>query len=240
MTQAQDSTLGDLLRARRLELDITLEEAAARTRIRRIYLEALEESRPESLPGRAYQTGFLRSYARLLELESASVLGEIGEHRPVEPLSPQAMPTPRRPRKAVLAALTLVTALLVSALFFFAFPQRTPGAGKPLPVEPPQGLAGASGAPHLATAAIAPGGSSLRLAALGDCWIALSIDNHRPQRYALSTDTFLVWRVEQAAMMRFGDPRLVTVWLDEDPIDLAGRSELFLSPSASNSHESER
>jgi cytoskeletal protein RodZ len=51
-----------------------LEEIAAQTRIKRTYLEALEEDRFDVFPGEAYLTGFLRVYASMLGLEVKKVL----------------------------------------------------------------------------------------------------------------------------------------------------------------------
>lgn len=246
MTQAQESTLGDLLRTRRLELGITLEQAAARTRIRRIYIEALEEDRPDTLPGHAYQIGFLRSYARLLELESEPVLGRTPDISPFERQGGESLqaPSPQR-KKGRPVAPVVVTGGLVAALCLFAFFQRPTDVGPLVPANPPHArLASASVNPSLdsspALPSIATGGSNLRLAALGHSRVALSIDNHRPQRYTLETGTVLSWDVEQSAVIRFEVPGLVRVWLDEEPFDLAERPELVLSPSALNRQESER
>jgi cytoskeleton protein RodZ len=67
-------TAGSDLRAARERRGEDLRSIAQSLRIRREQLEALEESRYDDLPGRAYAIGFVRSYAEYLGLDSAHVV----------------------------------------------------------------------------------------------------------------------------------------------------------------------
>lgn len=69
MTEDNARPLGEWLRHRREELDISLEQADADTRIRARYLEALEAEDLEALPNTVVARGFLRNYASYLELD---------------------------------------------------------------------------------------------------------------------------------------------------------------------------
>ena len=62
------SKLGEILRTQREKRGITLDQAAADTRIREKFLKALEDGDYMSLPGAVYTTGFLRNYAEYLDL----------------------------------------------------------------------------------------------------------------------------------------------------------------------------
>lgn len=73
--------LGQLLRNRRLELGIGLDEVQTKTKIRKRYLQALEDGDWEALPGEVYARGFVRSYAELLGLDGLALLQE---HRPLK------------------------------------------------------------------------------------------------------------------------------------------------------------
>lgn len=66
--------VGSDLRAARLRRGEDLRTVAQALRIRREQLEALEESRHDDLPGRAYAIGFVRSYAEFLGLDSAHIV----------------------------------------------------------------------------------------------------------------------------------------------------------------------
>jgi cytoskeleton protein RodZ len=55
-------------------MGLLLDDAAAALRIRPAYLSALEEGRPEELPGPAYAIGFVRAYAEFLGLDGAELV----------------------------------------------------------------------------------------------------------------------------------------------------------------------
>jgi cytoskeleton protein RodZ len=63
-------TVGQDLRTARLERGDDLLSISRSLKIRTEHLEALEENRIESLPGRTYAVGFVRSYANYLGLDS--------------------------------------------------------------------------------------------------------------------------------------------------------------------------
>jgi cytoskeletal protein RodZ len=69
VTEDTARPLGEWLRQRREELDISLEQADEDTRIRARYLEALEAEDLEALPNSVVARGFLRNYAAYLELD---------------------------------------------------------------------------------------------------------------------------------------------------------------------------
>ena len=58
--------IGETLRAARLAKGVSLEEAAAATRIRRSALQALETDEYDALPASVYTRGFLVTYTRYL------------------------------------------------------------------------------------------------------------------------------------------------------------------------------
>lgn len=64
------SRVGDELRDARVALGLSIEEMASQLRIRRPYLEALEEGRVHDLPGAAYAVGFVRAYSTALGLDA--------------------------------------------------------------------------------------------------------------------------------------------------------------------------
>lgn len=63
-------------RARREELGLSLDEAAARTKISRRYLEGIEEGNYDGWPARVFSTGYIRAYAQLLGTDPEPVLSE--------------------------------------------------------------------------------------------------------------------------------------------------------------------
>ena len=64
----ESSSLGGMLKARRLKKKWEIEDVSRRLRIKPIYLEALEQGHYYVFPARSYGVGFLRSYSKLLDL----------------------------------------------------------------------------------------------------------------------------------------------------------------------------
>ncbi|MDI6781373.1 MAG: DUF4115 domain-containing protein [bacterium] len=60
--------IGDILKKRRLEINVSLEHAAEETMIASRYLESIENSDFSPFPGNVYAKGFLRRYAEYLKL----------------------------------------------------------------------------------------------------------------------------------------------------------------------------
>jgi cytoskeleton protein RodZ len=65
-------TVGQDLRAARLRRGDDLATVSKALKIRKDHLEALEEDRIESLPGRTYAVGFVRTYSEFLGLDQAA------------------------------------------------------------------------------------------------------------------------------------------------------------------------
>lgn len=70
MDEAESVNVGSSLRRRRQELNLSVEEVARETKIRKTYILAIEEERFEELPGKVYIVGFLQNYARFLGIPS--------------------------------------------------------------------------------------------------------------------------------------------------------------------------
>ncbi len=89
---------GAQLRKAREDRGISLLEAEEATRIRRVFLQAIEENRFDDLPGEVYGRGFVQSYARYLGLDPEPLLREYPHSAAHEPLSfPQILDEPLTP-----------------------------------------------------------------------------------------------------------------------------------------------
>jgi cytoskeletal protein RodZ len=97
----------------------TIDEVADRIRIRKEFLEALEEMNVKLLPGKAYALAFLRSYARELGIEEKAIVDQFQDEcaltredvtKPIR--NPTSKPR-QRPPWAAAAALVLIAAVFV-------------------------------------------------------------------------------------------------------------------------------
>jgi len=70
---AGQSAVGGLLRAARQRHGLAVEDVALALKIRRPYIEAIEEGRLSALPAQAYAIGFVKTYAAALGLDAEEV-----------------------------------------------------------------------------------------------------------------------------------------------------------------------
>ncbi|KUO52258.1 MAG: hypothetical protein APF76_04260 [Desulfitibacter sp. BRH_c19] len=73
------SGVGEKLRERRISLGLSIEQVEEYTKIRRFYIEAIENNEYKVLPGKVYIIGFLRSYCKLLDLDPTEILEEFNQ-----------------------------------------------------------------------------------------------------------------------------------------------------------------
>jgi len=91
--------IGDTLRQARIERGLSLEEIAEKTKIRSRYLEAIEAENFGVLPGRVYVKGFLRNYAKFLEVSPEPLVALYEERYPEE--QPAGTQTPPGKEKEI-------------------------------------------------------------------------------------------------------------------------------------------
>lgn len=160
---------GARLREAREAAGLSREEVAARLRLRLELVRALEEDDYDHLPSSAFVSGYLRSYARLLELSADEIVAAYA--RPVaEPtlISPVMPPRQRRSGDLPVKVVTYLIIALLVVLAMVWWAARRPSTPTPstapavlkhggtveLTLPPPSGGSAASGMP--ATVAPAP------------------------------------------------------------------------------------
>lgn len=76
--------IGGQLKTQREKLGHSLTDVAQHTRIRKTYLESIENNQFSDLPGQAYVTGFVKVYARYLGLDNVALLAQLEEIRLID------------------------------------------------------------------------------------------------------------------------------------------------------------
>ncbi len=118
--------IGTTLREARIRARIDISEVEARTKIRAKYLRAIENEEWDLLPGPVYVKSFLRTYGDFVGVDSRSLVDEYKRRyerpadqdlRPIAPLGRERERKRRRPRLGPVAAVVLVLAAVVAALF---------------------------------------------------------------------------------------------------------------------------
>ncbi|CAB3392326.1 helix-turn-helix domain-containing protein [Kyrpidia spormannii] len=131
--------VGQLLRKTREGRGLTLEEVAEATKIRSVYLEAIERGDLSALPPGVYARGFVRAYAEFLGLDGNEVLIQSRLSARAAPLSQEVsgngdvstLSQPGRIRRAIpqIAASAALLAVLLGGYWFLA--NRHPGSAPP-------------------------------------------------------------------------------------------------------------
>ncbi len=109
--------IGTHLRLAREERGQSLAEVAAVLRIRRTYLQNLEDGELAEIPGRIYALGFLRTYADFLEFDGEAIVDEVKRANEELPENPQLhvrepLPESQRPPLMLVGASVLLAALV--------------------------------------------------------------------------------------------------------------------------------
>jgi len=221
-------TAGARLRQAREQKGLSLEEAARVTRIAKGYLKALEDDCLDRLPNEAYARGFLRVYARYLDLQAEEIMGSFtgGVHDGVQPNGDTEAATDGetsvgRPRSAkrwllVFLPFFLLCAILLATCLF----KRENGVPVPVvspdnhpvadtSVSPPPSQPGQAENKPAAeqsdtrdeipfeTPASSGKGIILRLKAIEDGALDITIDNMISQHYDLKAGDIIEWKGEK-------------------------------------------
>lgn len=117
-------TPGTLLAAKRGERGLTIEQAAAATRIRAQYLLALESDELESFSAPVYAKGYLKTYARYLDLDPDSLAASAPTAAARPRLALGLGRTERKPRLVVTAPAVAAAGVVLLAGAFAAYAWR--------------------------------------------------------------------------------------------------------------------
>jgi cytoskeletal protein RodZ len=112
-----ESVAAELRRARQ-DLGRDLVRVSDDLKIRRVYLQAIEDGRFDDLPGATYAVGFIRAYAEYLGLDSIEIVGRFKEEvQGVNERLQLVFPTPVPESKIPSGAVLLISVLLIALAY---------------------------------------------------------------------------------------------------------------------------
>lgn len=132
------SDLGQLLKKARTQKGYTLDELQEITKIRKRYLEAIEEGNYKVLPGNFYVRAFIKSYAESVGLEPDEVLRLFRSDIPAVNLEPVMEPVRRRAHSSrntekfsrwISAFLVIAFPLLIVGVVYYYFVMNSTDEG---------------------------------------------------------------------------------------------------------------
>ena len=236
MEQQDKRTVGQLLRTAREALGISREEAAAVTRIKPVFLTALEEDDYHLLPDERYLLRFLEEYARFLNIDAQAVQDRFSEQIARDPGSLAVFPVKRTitvPLRGLVPALLLLAVLIPSAFIGFSLllnrprgdhapdrgerPELTPETGSPAPI--------AASTPALSQPPVLPdvqGGKTLRAQAKEMTWLLVTIDGRETRDVLLRAGETWEWRAQESFILTVGNAGGVELILNGRPLPPLG------------------
>lgn len=140
------SDLGQLLRKARTERNLSLDQVQETTKIRKRYLEAIEEGKYSILPGTFYVRAFIKQYSEAVGLDPDEVFRLYAHEIPSADVEPSAEPvrmkrrrsvhTPERAGKWASALLMIAFPLLIAGVIYYYFYHNMGARGDVLPEDP--------------------------------------------------------------------------------------------------------
>jgi cytoskeleton protein RodZ len=128
--EVSQTTVGETLRAARIERGQEASAVAASLKMRREQLEAVETGNLAKLPGRTYAVGFVRAYARHLGLDAEALVQQFKDEtaeqdaaKPVDLVFPVAQEEYRGPRSSIMAVALLI-AMGIYGISYLTMPSR--------------------------------------------------------------------------------------------------------------------
>lgn len=226
--------IGETLRKERERQRLTIQDVEDGTSIRAAYIEAIESGEYDKMPGRVYAKGFVKNYAKFLQLDGDEfVKNFMAEVSPPEEVVEQVKEVDvenkskrfsisgRRLEEVSsnfssnhLVAAIMIVAILLGGFFYFGSSDSTEIAQadnpKPQEIQKVQPEPAANPAPEtvVTTPAAAPApvdGVNLQATFTGDCWIMVTIDGAFAYEGIPTAGQVMDWKGNQSVNVRMGN-----------------------------------
>lgn len=234
-------TVGEQLKLARERMGMGLSDLAAKTRVPIRHLESIERSEFGALPGQTYTVGFVRSYARVVDVDEIAIVdalrvelsrsGHQGYQAPLqnyEPTDPARVPS----RTLAWTAAAIAVILLVAYLVFRNFTLTQVDAETQPAV--PQVSTSMSGSPSNAatkTDNLASNDGPVVLTATDNVWVKIyDVDQKRLfEKEMVAGDRFAVPQDASKPMIVTGRPQALTVTVGGKAVAPLGAPETTIA-----------
>ncbi|MAV88211.1 MAG: hypothetical protein CMM67_08185 [Rhodospirillaceae bacterium] len=119
-----DKSVGQILHDARLRLNENISEVSRTLKIRQVYLEALESNNFDQLPGKIYVIGFIKAYAKYLELDVEEIINlhksaNVTEISKSDLVFPTIVPEDGMPSKAIIVFGLIIVILVYGGWHYY-------------------------------------------------------------------------------------------------------------------------
>jgi len=211
--------VGGELRRARTARHLSLAEISNRTKISPALLQAIEDNRFDRVPGGLFTRGYLRAYAREVELDPEAIVeqyrAEYGaplltvegaaEEPPLDEINPLPLEDPSRDVKQTAG---LIAFLLIGFLYF-GFARNVTTQPNAEIQQTPTDAIDEKATPTPTTGTVeTPANAQLKLEiqATGNCWVAVNVDGEDVLARLMTPGERAQFEVRQEVRMRVGNP----------------------------------
>ena len=202
------ASLGEQLRTGREAASLTIEEAAALTRIPREHLASLEADDLAALPGPPYTQGFIRIYAEVLRLQVEPLLDIYRAQESVPEPAFVATPTGTSSRTPGLTLLVLALAAAVVALIAVLIVSNSG--------DQPAGEGAEAGEGGESTDVAR--GALFELRVVSSTHVRIDVDGRTLVDETLAADEVRQWTPERETAVEVGASEAVTLTIDGEVV----------------------
>lgn len=233
------SGFGAKLREAREQQGISLETVETETKIRKLYLAAMEEENFSILPPQVYALGFVKRYAGFLKLDPDALSREFKkiaypvamEEVQMQPLKPQiGLRLRRLPLKKFAAAAVFLVLVIWSGNYFAGY--LSDYMNRPKPTQPPQVENKNPIQPSNPTPSTQETSDLLKVqlkAKAGQsCWILVKVDGEQKVQETLSDGQQQTFTARDSIFVRLGNAAAVDIFVNNKLIEpLGGAGEVM-------------
>lgn len=240
--------IGDLLYTERKKKGLKIADVEHATGIRGVYLNALEQSRYDVLPGEVYVKGFLRNYANYLGLDGSHLVQRYTDMKKptVEPVA--AVPTIAVPAEPVVKKANTVTSqsidkkkwstvlvaviLAASALGLYLWQKTVAPAGEIPGNAAGSKTTGVTGPNQTPVRSVSPAPISgvpsvsrpvvLSARYTDRCWTSVIADGKTLYEGIPSNGATFTWEAERQIVVNFGNAAAVELTFNGQPVGKIG------------------
>lgn len=230
MGAADSRSVGEQLKAKRIQDGLGLDDVAARTRIPLRHLEAIEQSDFSALPSTTYAMGFAKAYARAIGLDEVEIgrqlRGELatGYSRPAL-TQPYEIEDPTRvpPRGLAIGGVVVAVLVLVGIAIWYSSAIFAGGDGAPAPAPASTAPAPTVSAPVPPPSAT-PAVEHVTLTATGEVWVRVYDADRKTlfEKIMKPGDRFDVPVDANQPMINVGRPEFIQVTINGASVDPLG------------------
>jgi cytoskeletal protein RodZ len=217
---------GELLKKRREDLGLSVQEAAETLKIRADYLSGIESDSFDKLPVPVYTVGYIRAYAKYLNIDSEPIVLYYSEHL-AQPKTAAIMPVgfSRRRSPLLYSIIGAISVLLVLCVLFVVYYSSGKGAGSKTAVSPAKApaeqQAQTRGVLHQAPSRAAPQKEApparkhdLDISAEEATWLSIKFNDGKREEVLLRPGDSRSWKFSKTAILRIGNAGGVRITFD--------------------------